>query len=252
MCAVINFMDNITPSEAVQASALRHIAFIMDGNGRWATERMLPREAGHKAGADNFKTIVRYCKKIGIRVCTVYAFSTENWKRPQREVEAILRLLTSFVKEAEDEVGTAMRFIGAIDGLPPKLVSDMRRLEKETAGNPYVLQIALNYGGRADIVHAVNTLLAEGRTSVTEDDITARLYTAGQPDPDLIVRTAGEMRLSNFLLWQCAYAELYYTDTYWPALTTKDVDAAVFNFAHRKRRFGGLDKPELSPKENML
>ncbi|MCI6635667.1 MAG: polyprenyl diphosphate synthase [Eubacteriales bacterium] len=245
-------MDNITPAEAVQASALRHIAFIMDGNGRWATERMLPREAGHKAGADNFKTIVRYCKKIGIRVCTVYAFSTENWKRPKREVEAILRLLTSFVKEAEDEVGTTMRFIGDVDGLPPKLVSDMRRLEAETAGNPYVLQIALNYGGRADIVHAVNALLAEGKTSVTENDINAHLYTAGQPDPDLIVRTAGEMRLSNFLLWQCAYAELYYTNKYWPAMTTADVDEAVYNFAHRKRRFGGLDKPDSVKKENLL
>ena len=160
--------------------------------------------------------------------------------------------MTSFVKEAEDEVGTTMRFIGDVDGLPPKLVSDMRRLEAETAGNPYVLQIALNYGGRADIVHAVNALLAEGKTSVTENDINAHLYTAGQPDPDLIVRTAGEMRLSNFLLWQCAYAELYYTNKYWPAMTTADVDEAVYNFAHRKRRFGGLDKPDSVKKENLL
>lgn len=245
-------MDNNTPSEAVQASALRHIAFIMDGNGRWATERMLPREAGHKAGADNFKTIVRYCKKIGIRVCTVYAFSTENWKRPKREVEAILRLLSNFVKEAEDEVGITMRFIGDLERLPAKLVSDIHALETETTGHPYVLQIALNYGGRADIVHAVNMLLAEGKSSVTEDDITAHLYTAGQPDPDLIVRTAGEMRLSNFLLWQCAYAELYYTDKYWPAMTTEDVDEAVFQFALRKRRFGGLDKSEASLRGNSL
>ena len=180
-------MNSFTPQEAVQSSALRHIAFIMDGNGRWATE-----------------------------------------------------------------VGTTMRFIGDIEGLPPKLVSDMLALETETAGNPYVLQIALNYGGRADIVHAVNALIAEGKTSVTEDDITAHLYTAGQPAPDLIVRTAGEMRLSNFLLWQCAYAELYYTDKYWPAMTTADVDEAVYNFAHRKRRFGGLDKPQPSQKENAL
>lgn len=243
----------LTPSEAVRNASLRHIAFIMDGNGRWASERMLPREAGHKAGADNFKTIVRYCKKIGIRVCTVYAFSTENWKRPKQEVEAIMRLLTRFVREAEDEVGITMRFIGDLTGIPSKLADSIRTLEMETAGNPYVLQIALNYGGRAEIVHAVNNLLKQGTEHVTEDDITANLYTAGQPDPDLIVRTAGEMRLSNFMLWQCAYAELYYTDKYWPALTTEDVDKAIFSFARRKRRFGGLDALDTSKpgKESM-
>lgn len=229
-----------------------HIAIILDGNGRWAKAKGMPRGYGHIKGCANLEQVCYDIKDLGVKYLTVYAFSTENWKRPKREVEAILRLLTSFVKEAEDEVGTTMRFIGDVDGLPPKLVSDMRRLEAETAGNPYVLQIALNYGGRADIVHAVNALLAEGKTSVTENDINAHLYTAGQPDPDLIVRTAGEMRLSNFLLWQCAYAELYYTNKYWPAMTTADVDEAVYNFAHRKRRFGGLDKPDSVKKENLL
>lgn len=235
----------LTPMDAVQISSLNHIAFIMDGNGRWAQERLLPREAGHKAGAENFKTIVRYCKKIGIRVCTVYAFSTENWKRPKREVEAIMRLLTQFVREAEDEVGITMRFIGDMTGISPQLAEQIRSLEAETVGNPYVLQIALNYGGRSEIVHAVNRLLQSGAVQVTEKDIADNLYTAGQPDPDLIVRTAGEMRLSNFLLWQCAYAELYYTEKYWPSLTTEDVDKAVYDFAQRKRRFGGLSEEKV-------
>ena len=228
----------------VKQSRLRHIAFIMDGNGRWAKKRMLPREAGHKVGADNFKTIVRYCKKIGMECCTVYAFSTENIKRPKREVEALFRLLISFIEEAADEEDIEFRFIGEPGELGELIGARTKQLEDNTRGRPYRLNIAFNYGGRAEIVRAVNRLIAEGKTSVTEDDISANLYTADRPEPDLIVRTGAEMRISNFLLWQAAYAELIFTDRLWPDYSTSDVDDAVREFASRSRRFGGLDKTD--------
>ncbi len=227
--------------EVVAKSNLRHIAFIMDGNGRWAKKRLLPREAGHKVGADNFKTIVRYCKKIGMECCTVYAFSTENVKRPQREVEALFRLLISFIEEAGEEKDIEFRFIGEPGELGETIGKRTRELEEATRGRPYRLNIAFNYGGRAEIVRAVNLLIAEGKREITEDELSARLYTAGRPEPDLIVRTGAEMRISNFLLWQAAYAELYFTDRLWPDYTTADVDEAVREFASRSRRFGGLD-----------
>ena len=228
----------------VKQSGLRHIAFIMDGNGRWAKKRMLPREAGHKVGADNFKTIVRYCKKIGMECCTVYAFSTENIKRPKREVEALFRLLISFIEEAAEEDDIEFRFIGEPGELGELIGERTKALEDSTRGRRYRLNIAFNYGGRAEIVRAVNRLIAEGKTSVTEDDISANLYTAGRPEPDLIVRTGAETRISNFLLWQAAYAELIFSDVLWPDYSTSDVDAAVREFASRSRRFGGLDKAD--------
>ena len=230
--------------ELVIQSRLRHIAFIMDGNGRWAKKRMLPREAGHKVGADNFKTIVRYCKKIGMDCCTVYAFSTENIKRPRREVEALFRLLISFIEEAGEEEDIEFRFIGEPGQLGETIGRRTKELEDETRGRPYRLDIACNYGGRAEIVRAVNRLLAEGKTSVTEEDISANLYTNECPDPDLIVRTGAEMRISNFMLWQAAYAEFYFTDRLWPDYTTADVDEAVRIFASRSRRYGGLDRAD--------
>ncbi len=236
--------DSVSVEELVKQSRLRHIAFIMDGNGRWAKKRMLPREAGHKVGADNFKTIVRYCRKIGIDCCTVYAFSTENIKRPRREVEALFRLLISFIEEAGEEKDIEFRFIGEPGELGETIGRRTRELEEETRGRPYRLNIAFNYGGRAEIVRAVNALIAEGKTSVTEEDISAHLYTNECPDPDLIVRTGAEMRLSNFLLWQAAYSEFLYTDCLWPDYTTSDVDDAVREFASRNRRFGGLDMGE--------
>lgn len=226
----------------VERSGLRHIAFIMDGNGRWANARMLPREAGHKAGAEVFKKIVRYCRRIGIRYCTVYAFSTENWNRPKAEVDAILRLLDQFAKEADGEKEIEFHFIGDMSPFPPDMRSHLQALEQSTAGRPYVLNIALNYGGRAELTHAVQTLLQEGKTEITEQDITAHLYTAHCPDPDLVVRTGRELRVSNFLLWQSAYAEYYFSDKMWPELTEADVDEMVRSFAGRKRRWGGLDK----------
>lgn len=226
----------------VKASELSHIAFIMDGNGRWATNRSLPREAGHSAGAKNFKTVVRYCKSIGIKYVTVYAFSTENWKRPKREVDAIMNLLDSYMAEAREESDVEYRFIGDRDGLPEGIVNKIDELERFTDGREYRLNIALNYGGRAEIVNAVKCLMTEGKSDITEDDIAGRLYTAGCPDADLIVRTGGEYRISNFLMWQSAYSELYFSDKLWPEYSKDDVDEAVIAFSKRKRRFGGLDK----------
>lgn len=221
---------------------LTHIAFIMDGNGRWATRRSLPREAGHSAGAKNFKTVVRYCKSIGIKYVTVYAFSTENWKRPKREVDAIMNLLDSYMVEAREETDVEYRFIGTRDGLDEKIVEKIDRLEDFTSGREYRLNIALNYGGREEIVNAVKRAATDGVENITEADISARLYTSDCPEPDLIVRTGGEYRISNFLMWQSAYSELYFSDKLWPAYTTDDVDEAVIAFSKRKRRFGGLDK----------
>ncbi len=227
----------------VQLTGLRHIAFIMDGNGRWATHRALPREAGHKAGAETFKNVVRLCGDIGIEAVTVYAFSTENWKRPAGEVNAIMRLLDSFIKDAEeanDENNIRYVFLGDKYGLNPALAEKCIALENLTANNRLLLNIALNYGGRAEITTAVRKLVLDGKTDVTEADVSEALYTAHCPDPDLIVRSAGEYRLSNFLLWQSAYAELYFTDTLWPDFTLEDLYQAVLDFSKRKRRYGSI------------
>lgn len=227
----------------VQLTGLRHIAFIMDGNGRWATRRALPREAGHKTGADTFKKVVRLCGDIGIEAVTVYAFSTENWKRPAGEVNAIMHLLDSFIKDAEEgneENNIRYVFLGDKNGLAPVLAEKCTALEKLTANNRLLLNIALNYGGRAEITAAVRKLVLDGRSDVTEADISEALYTAHCPDPDLIVRTAGEYRLSNFLLWQSVYAELYFTDTLWPDFALEDLYQAVLDFSKRKRRYGSI------------
>lgn len=245
--AVLVFMfgkkkEKIDVRALVEASGLRHIAFIMDGNGRWATAKGLPREAGHSAGAKNFKSVVRYCKSIGIGYVTVYAFSTENWRRPAREVNAIMALLDSYMAEAREEPDVEFRFIGDMAPLDEKIKAKIAELEAFTKGREYRLNIALNYGGRAEIINAVKQALDDGITDITEADISARLYTADCPEPDLIVRTGGELRTSNFLMWQGAYSELFFSDKLWPAYSSDDVDAAVISFAGRKRRFGGLDK----------
>lgn len=237
--------NNVDIKALVEASGLAHIAFIMDGNGRWAQNRSLPREAGHSAGAKNFKTVGRYCKSIGIRYVTVYAFSTENWKRPKREVDAIMNLLDSYIIEAREDTDDAdieYRFIGDRSRLDDVIVSKLEELENFTEGREFRLNIALNYGGRAEIVNAVNRAVSEGKTEITEEDIGKFLYTEGCPEPDLIVRTGGEYRISNFLMWQSAYSELYFSEKLWPAYSKEDVDEAVIAFSKRKRRFGGLDK----------
>lgn len=220
---------------------LKHIAFIMDGNGRWATKRGMPREFGHKKGVEVFSQITEYCHKIGIKYITVYAFSTENWKRPQREVEAIMKLLDEYLDKSLSN-DACVRFIGDISRLDPALADKIRSMEDRTKNGTRVLNVALNYGSRAEIVNAFNTLISQGKREITEEDITSALYTRNCPDPDLIVRTGGDLRISNFLLWQSAYSELYFTDTLWPDMTNEDVDKAIENFYSRKRRFGGLDK----------
>ena len=229
----------------VKDSSLRHIAFIMDGNGRWATSRSLPREAGHAKGAAAFKNVVHICDDFGIETLTVYAFSTENWKRPEREINAIMDLLESNISEAvrDDKKNNAKyRFLGDKNALGEKFAKRCTELEKLTENNRLLLNIALNYGSRAEITNAVNRLIAEGKKSVTEDDISSALYTAHCPDPDLIVRSAGEFRLSNFLLWQAAYSEIYVTDTLWPDFDRNEVAKAIVDFSKRIRNFGAAPK----------
>ncbi|MBE6699333.1 MAG: di-trans,poly-cis-decaprenylcistransferase [Ruminococcaceae bacterium] len=222
---------------------LRHIAFIMDGNGRWAQKRGMPRSYGHSVGAETFRRVAEYCRKIGIRYMTVYAFSTENWKRPHEEVQTIMDILTDYIDKcannAEKE-NIHVRFIGNLSVFSQDLQDKMERIDRETVHHPFCLNIAFNYGGREELVHACTALIREGNANVTEADISANLYTANCPDPDLIVRTGGDMRISNFLLWQSAYAEYHFTDVLWPDFSERDVDAAVAAFYSRRRRFGGV------------
>ena len=222
---------------------LSHIAFIMDGNGRWAKSRGLPREAGHTEGAKVFRNVIEYCFKGGIETVTVYAFSTENWSRPKHEVDAIMTLLDNYLKRGIRELthnDVRVTFLGDKAPLSESLRSQMEQLERDSAGNKYRLNVAVNYGGRAEIINAVNRLAARGLTHFTEADVEAELYTSGQVDPDLIVRTAGEVRLSNFLTWQSVYSEFYFTSTLWPDLGERDIDMAVDAYYSRTRRYGGV------------
>ena len=223
---------------------LKHVAFIMDGNGRWAKKRRLPRELGHKAGADAFERIVNYCYDIGVGAVTVYAFSTENWKRPKREVDALFMLFTEFIDHYVEKLkhrSVRLIFIGDREPFSESFRKRIENVEKKTENNDkMILYLGVNYGGRDDICHAVNALIAEGKTNITEEDISNRIYTSLSPDPDLIVRTGGEYRISNFLIWQSAYSELYITDTLWPDMKESDVDLAIQEFMKRERRFGGL------------
>ena len=220
---------------------LSHIAFIMDGNGRWAQKRSLPRKAGHKQGALSFENIVRECNKLGISTVTVYAFSTENWKRPKEEIDAIIDLLSSYIDRADLKDDIRYVFLGDKCVLNDELRHKMEQLENNTINCSNTLNIAFNYGGRAELVNAFNELIKEGKTSINEDDISSHLYTRNSKDPDLIVRTANECRISNFLLWQCAYAEFYFTDTLWPDFDKNELHKAIKKFYSRKRNFGGIN-----------
>ncbi len=231
--------EKTTPPEA----RLSHIAFIMDGNGRWAKKRGLPREHGHRFGVKAFENVLEHCKKLNIDTVTVYAFSTENWKRPQKEVDAIMKLMDHYLSECEkksDEYDMRISFLGDKTPFEPKRRARMERLESMTAGKRRTLNIAFNYGGRDEIVRACNRLIAAGVTNVTEESFAAAVDTASTGDPDLIVRTGGDLRISNFLLWQSAYAELYFTDVLWPDFGPAEIDKAVEAFYKRKRRFGGV------------
>ncbi len=222
---------------------LKHIAFIMDGNGRWAQARKKSRDQGHVAGAQAFENVVKYCDKIGVQAITFYAFSTENWKRPKAEVDKIMSLLERYIEKVAkrtSDYDVKIRFIGEKTGLSEKLLEKMESVEALTADKSKILNIALNYGSRAEMTSAVNKLISQGRAEVTEQDITNALYTAECPELDLIIRTAGEQRLSNFLLWQAAYAEFYFTETLWPDFGEREVQKAINAYYGRTRRFGAV------------
>jgi undecaprenyl diphosphate synthase len=224
----------------------QHVAIIMDGNGRWAKQRGLPRLAGHKAGTDNIQNIVRACVDEGVPYLTVYAFSTENWERPEAEVQGLMEILGQVIREQVPilhEEGVQIRHLGSLEEVSGGLAQAIRESVELTKNNEHlVLNIAFNYGGRAEIVHAVRRLVEDGipATAVTEEEISNRLYTAGSPDPDLIIRTGGEYRLSNFLIWQAAYAEYWSTPVFWPDFNREELQRALAVFASRDRRFGRL------------
>lgn len=227
-----------------------HIGIIMDGNGRWAKKRGLPRTAGHTVGAKNFRTITRYCSKIGVKYLTVYAFSTENWKRPQEEVGALMKLFKQYLQEAltdflEDDI--KIKFIGDISAFNSELKQLIKDTEEVSKNRPgMVLNIAMNYGSRSEIVRAVKNIsqkVKDGSLSIDDIDenvISDYLYTSGQPDPDLIIRPSGEYRISNFLLYQSAYSEYVIDNILWPDYSTDDVDRAIKEYSNRNRRFGGV------------
>ena len=230
----------------------RHIAVIMDGNGRWAKKRGLPRKAGHKVGAETFRTIATYCKDIGVQYFTVYAFSTENWKRPQDEVDALMNLFRTYLREAVETMvarGVAVRVLGDLSVLPEDIrrqIDEVHALADTLGENAATASLCINYGGRDEIKNAVRALAKQVQDGtlnpedITEDSISQNLYTAHMPDPDLIIRPSGEIRTSNFLLWQSAYSEYYFTDVLWPDFSTQDMDAAIADFNRRSRRFGGV------------
>src|SRR5579863_5805753 len=236
-----------------------HIAIIMDGNGRWARRRGQLRVAGHKAGMRPVRTVIETCSQMGIQALTLYAFSIENWKRPRTEVEMSWRLLRTYLRLELPEMmrqQIRMNAIGRLDALPPQVRAELQDVLAETSGNRGLqVNLAINYGGRAEIVDAVKALVEEARRreiAIDEAAIAARLYTAGIPDPDLLIRTSGEMRVSNFLLWQIAYAELYVTETLWPDFTRAELLRAILDYQKRDRRFGGLGSRAPAPLEAPL
>ncbi|MBI1788483.1 MAG: isoprenyl transferase [Acidobacteria bacterium] len=262
-------LEALKPGEAdwELASALdparlpAHIAIIMDGNGRWAKRRSLPRVAGHKAGIGPVRATVETCARLGIQVLTLYAFSVENWKRPRAEVETLWRLLRFYLRRELPDLqknGIRLEAIGRLDALPAQVRAELEEVIEATSRNHGLLvNLAINYGGRSELVDAINAILDAARIEgtldglkVDEEMIARRLYTGQSPDPDLLIRTSGEMRISNFLLWQIAYSELYITETLWPDFTRSDLLRAILDFQKRDRRFGGLTTP--APSEASL
>ncbi len=231
----------------------QHVAFIMDGNGRWAKKRGHERSEGHREGAKTFRKIGEYCADVGIKYMTFYAFSTENWNRPKSEVMALMKLFKEYLNEGDERIAEndirqmRLRFIGEREGLPKDLLKLIDKAERESAKyNKVTVNIALNYGGRAEITHAVKEIAAKVKSGelsvdeITESVVNNSIYTAGQPDPDIIVRPSGEYRLSNFMTWQSAYSEFWYSDVLWPDFTEEDVNKMLFDYQKRNRRFGGV------------
>jgi len=256
MKALIEVLEPDSPdwalAKAIDPKRLpAHIAIIMDGNGRWAKQRNLPRVAGHRAGAEAVRTTVETCARIGIPFLTLYAFSVENWKRPRSEVETLWELLHIYLKKELPELqknNIRLVAIGRLEGLPAAARRELEAAVSATSENRGLqVNLALNYGGRTELVDAFNAILAEARARgsladlhVDEADVAAHLYTSRLPDPDLLIRTSGEMRISNFLLWQIAYSELYVTEVLWPDFTRADLLKAILDYQKRDRRFGGL------------
>jgi undecaprenyl diphosphate synthase len=222
----------------------RHIAIIMDGNGRWARKRGLPRVAGHRAGAENLRRIINACVDIGIEILTIYAFSTENWDRPESEVRGLMNIFTRVLDQELAELhkqGVCLHHLGDLKGIEPALQDKVRHdLELTKDNNRLILNVAFNYGGRAEILHAIQQMLEDNVAAedLTEELFSNYLFTRGLPDPDLVIRTSGELRISNFLIWQAAYAELYATPTYWPDFDRDELMAALLEYAQRERRYG--------------
>ena len=258
--ALEDILSAVAPGSAEEALARQvnferlpqHVAVIMDGNGRWAAQRHLPRVEGHRAGIDSVRDIVETSARLGIQVLTLYAFSVENWKRPMTEVSTLMSLLKRYLRlELNTLLRNNIRFqvIGLKEALAPDIRRELAAAEEKTTSNSGMLfNIALNYGGRAEIVEAVRRILASGvkADDVDEQRFSEYLYTAGQPDPDLLIRTSGEMRVSNFLLWQIAYAEIWVTDTLWPDFRKRDLFEAILAYQKRDRRYGGINQPAVA------
>jgi undecaprenyl diphosphate synthase len=236
----------MTDSQPTSDPRPQHVAIIMDGNGRWARKRGLPRLMGHRAGTENIRRIVHACVENDVKYLTLYAFSTENWNRPTPEVEGLMRILAEVIERETPELdreGVQIRHLGHMDHVPPALQAAIHYALETTKNNSrLVLSVCFNYGGRDEIVRAVREIVASGirPEEVTEETISRHLFTGGLPDPDLIIRTAGEMRLSNFLIWQAAYAEYYSTPTTWPDFDKDSFREAVAEYGRRNRKFGGI------------
>lgn len=234
------------PSNLDKENIPRHIAIIMDGNGRWAKQRSLPRIAGHREGINSVREIVRTCGELGVEVLTLYTFSLENWRRPQKEVSALMHLLLATINHEVSDLNhnnVKLKVIGKIEDLPGKpragMLNAIERLKDNTG---LILNLALSYGGRQEIVDAVCRICEEGKQGITEEEFAAYLYTNDIPDPELLIRTSGELRLSNFLLWQLAYTEIYVTDVLWPDFRSPQLYEAILAYQQRERRFGRVSE----------
>lgn len=246
---MVDIIKTNAAGEQAETGLPRHIAIILDGNGRWAKKRGLPRTAGHMAGSETFRKIATYCKNIGVEYLTVYAFSTENWKRPQDEVSAIMKLLRRYLQEAIDTMERdkiRMRIFGDVSAIPGELQEMVEKTnEISDRYEGFQANICLNYGGRDEIIHAAmryaeDKAAGKAEGALTEEQFSGYLYSAGIPDPDLLIRPGGEKRISNFLLWQCAYSEFYFTDVLWPDFSPEELDKAIEEYKRRDRRYGGV------------